>query len=124
LREALGGPELELSEINVRKAYGEKVDSLIAFLRNLLDLEGLPDYGDILERQFAQFMVRNQFNADQTRFLRVVQHTLKQRKQLQTADLYESPFTRFGAEAVERLFSQNQITEMMELVDQLAVVPF
>ena len=119
LRERLGHSELEVNEDNIRKAYTYRVDSLLAFLRNLLGLEGLPDYADILQRQFAAYMAKGGFSGDQVRFLRAVQNTLAQRKHLDRPDLYEDPFTSFGRDAVERLFSDQQIDDMMNFVDRL-----
>jgi type I restriction enzyme, R subunit len=119
LRERLGHSDLELNEDNIRKAYTYRVDSLLAFLRNLLGLKGLPDYADILDRQFAEYMARGGFSGDQVRFLRAVQNTLAQRKHLDKADLYEDPFTTFGHDAVERLFTSEQIDDMMNFVDRL-----
>jgi hypothetical protein len=63
-----------------------------------------------------------------------------QRKKLELADLYcaggasppafvvragasggEEPFTNFGANAVEKLFAQGEITDLMMMVKKLAV---
>jgi type I restriction enzyme R subunit len=52
LQTELGGSDLELSKDNIRKAYGLKVDSLLAFLRQVLELEALPDYKTLVGRQF------------------------------------------------------------------------
>lgn len=123
LRERLGSSDLELTESNIRKAYTYKVDSLLAFLRNLLGLDGLPDYADIVSRQFGQYMAAGKFSSEQLRFLRSVQNTLAQRKHLDKVDLYEDPFTVFGADAVEKLFTDEQITDMMTFVDRLEIEP-
>jgi type I restriction enzyme R subunit len=99
-----GGGDLHPNETNIRAAYrdeGLEVDSLLEFLRYLLDLEGLPAYRDIVTRQFSDYIARQAFNADQIRFLRVVQNVFLQRRRLELADLYEPPLTRFGADAVE-----------------------
>ena len=121
LRERLGESDLELSESNIRKAYTYKVDSLLAFLRNLLGLDGLPDYADIVARQFGQYMANGKFSSEQLRFLRSVQNTLAQRKHLDKIDLYDDPFTVFGADAVERLFTPEQINDVMRFVDRLEI---
>jgi type I restriction enzyme R subunit len=44
LREELGGGEMELTEENIRRAYRMQVTSMLEFLRNLLELEGIPGY--------------------------------------------------------------------------------
>ena len=79
LRQELGGGDLELTEDNVRKAYGLKVGSLLEFLRRLLEIEDIPDYREIVRRQFEGFMGAHPFNADQMRFLRAVQNVFLQR---------------------------------------------
>jgi type I restriction enzyme R subunit len=89
------------------------VDSLLEFLRYLLDLEGLPAYQDIVTRQ--------PFNADQIRFLRVVQNVFLQKRRLELADLYEPPLTRFGADAVERWFTEDRVNELLTFIETLRV---
>jgi len=39
----------------------------------------------------------------------------------ETADLYEPPLDMFGADAVERWFTENEVTEMVEFANRLAV---
>jgi type I restriction enzyme, R subunit len=43
LRDELSGGDVELTESNIRKAYGLKVGSLLAFLRAVLGIDALPD---------------------------------------------------------------------------------
>ena len=121
LHQDLGGPGLEFSEENIRKAYGMKVGSLLEFLRRLLELDGLPDYGDIVQRQFSDYIAAHPFNADQIRFLRAVQNIFIRRRRLERADLYDPPLTAFGQDAVERWFAPEQVAEMLKFADRLAV---
>jgi type I restriction enzyme R subunit len=124
LRRQLSGPDLYLTEGNIRIAYKEQgleVGSLIEFLRYLLGLDGIPDYAALVQRQFARYISGQPFSADQTRFLRAVQNVFLQRRHLALADLYESPLTSFGTDAVERLFSEDQIAEMLAFADGLTV---
>jgi len=119
LRQELGGGDVELSEENIRKAYGIKVGSLLEFLRRLLEIEGIPDYGEIVRRQFKGYITSHQFNGDQIRFLRAVQNVFLQRKRLVLADLYEQPLTSFGQDAVERLFTTKEVDELLTFVGTL-----
>jgi len=122
LRQELGGGDVELSEANIRKAYGLKVGSLLEFLRRLLEIEGIPDYGDIVRRQFEVYIAgRPLFNADQIRFLRAVQNVFLQKRRLELPDLYDPPLTSFGDDAVERWFTQDQVSEMLAFVETLRV---
>jgi hypothetical protein len=45
---------------------------------------------------------------------------LPERRKLQLADLYKDSFTHFGANAVERLFGQSEIMELIGLTKRLA----
>ena len=120
LRLELGSGNVELSTGNIRKAYGWKVSSLLAFLRHLLELDALPDYESIVKRHFEQHILRHQFNADQIRFMRAVQSVFLQKQQLQLADLYEAPLTAFGNNAVDRLFTEQDVAELLDLTKRLA----
>jgi type I restriction enzyme R subunit len=121
LREELGNPPLELNEENIRRAYRMQVNSMLEFLRDLLELDGIPDYEEIVKRQFSQFLAAHPFNGNQVRFLRGVQQVLLQKRRLRLADLYEPPLDSFGADAVERWFRQEQITEILAFTETLAV---
>ena len=122
LRQELGGQDLYLSEDMIRKTYAVKVDSLLAFLRYLLDLGDLPDYEDIVHRQFESYIDQHAFDANQTRFIRAVENVFLQKRMLDLPDLYDPPFTRFGAEAVERWFNEEEIADMLAFINTLTVV--
>jgi type I restriction enzyme R subunit len=121
LRQELGGGELELSEANIRKAYGLRVGSLLEFLRRLLEIEGIPDYADIVHRQFEDYVAGHPFNADQIRFMRAVENVFLNRRRLELADLYDPPLTRFGQDAVERWFSEDEVNDVLGFVETLTV---
>jgi len=120
LRQELGGGNVQLSESNIRKAFNLKVNSLLAFLRELLEIETLPDYQEVVRRNFEEFMQERQFNANQIRFLRAVQNVFLKNRRLEVADLYEEPLDRFGEDAVERWFTEEEVDELIEFTEQLA----
>jgi type I restriction enzyme, R subunit len=120
LRHDLTEGEFELSEDNICKAYGKKVGSLLQFLRELFEFEDLPDYQDVVRRQFQVYINQQPYNADQLRFLRAVENVFLQKRRLQLLDLYESPFTAFGTDAVERLFTPEQVRDILSFTDTLA----
>jgi len=124
LRQQLGGADLHLTEANIRRAWraeGVEVDSLLGFLRYLLDLTGVPDYADIVNRRFSEYLASQPFNADQTRFLRAVQSKFLEKRHLHLADLYDSPLTHFGQDAVNRLFNAQQVQAILDFINTLAV---
>ena len=121
LQTELSTVDLELSPENIRKAYGLKVDSFLAFARQVLELDGLPDYKELVHHQFEAYITAHGFNADQIRFLRAVQSVFLQKRRLEMADLYEPPLTNFGADAVERWFSEEDVCEIVEFTNRLVV---
>jgi type I restriction enzyme R subunit len=124
LRRQLAGDPLELTDINIRRAYGRQVASLLTLLRQVLDLDPavMPDYQDIVERQFDAFIREHDgaYNADQLRFLRAMKAVLARQRKIELTDLYEAPFTAFGQDAVERWFTDDEIDEIMDFASTLA----
>lgn len=124
LRQQLAGEPLELTDVNIRRAYGKQVVSLLALLRQVFDLDPalMPDYQDIVERQFDVFIREheNGYNADQLRFLRAMKAVLARQRKIELSDLYEDPFTAFGQDAVERWFTDDEIEEIMNFATSLA----
>lgn len=120
LEAELGTDEISLDDENMLKAFGVRVGSLVDFLKHVLGLEALPSYEGIVRQAFDAFILEHNYNADQSRFLRVVQSVFLQRRKLELADLYEEPFTNFGENAVEKLFGEGEISELIEMAKGLA----
>jgi type I restriction enzyme R subunit len=122
LRQELGAPGVELNEDNIRKAFAKRVGSLMEFVRDMLELDGIPDYQEIVRRQFDAYMGAHvEYSADQLRFLRAVQNVFLQKRRLTMPDLYSPPLTAFGADAADRWFTREQIEEMLALAEWLTV---
>ncbi len=111
--------ELVLTEDNMLKAFGVRVGSLTDFLKYVLKLEHLPAFTDLVQKAFDAFILEHNYNANQTRFLRTVQTVAMQKRRLEVNDLYEPPFTNFGLNAVEKLFSEKDVEEILELTKRL-----
>lgn len=120
LESELGTDEINLTEDNMLKAFGVRAGNLVEFLKHILKLEALPTYEQLVRKAFDAFILEHQYNADQTKFLRTVQSVFMQNNKLESADLYDEPFTNFGLNAVEKLFSDGDINELIELVRTLA----
>ena len=119
LREVLSANDVLLTTDNIRKAYGLKLNSFLGFLRHVLSLDNLPDYSTVIQKCFDDHIQQHTYNADQLRFLRVMQAVLVKKRHLVLADLYEGDFTAFGDDAVERMFTPPQISELMAFTQQL-----
>jgi type I restriction enzyme, R subunit len=71
--------------------------------RQLLEFEALPDYKNIVERNFEIFIAQHHYNANLMLFLRAMQNVFLQKRRTETADLYEEPFDRFGEDKGKEL---------------------
>ncbi len=120
LRQELGSGDAEVNETLIRKAYGLKVGSLLAFLRAVLGLDVLPDYDEVVQRQFEAFIQQHSYNANQINFMRAVENVFLQKRHLQRADLYDEPLSRFGDDAVDRWFTPKEVDEVLEFAGKLA----
>jgi type I restriction enzyme, R subunit len=69
----------------------------------------------------ASGILRKKGSTDQIRFLRAVQSVLLQKRHLETADLYEPPLDLFGADAVDRWFTEKEVDEVVAFANRMAV---
>jgi type I restriction enzyme, R subunit len=117
----LGEGDLEVTPENLKKVFAHTADSFLGLVRQVLDMQYLPDYKDLVARQFETYVTQHNYNADQIRFLRAVQSVFLQKRHLETADLYEPPLDMFGADAVERWFTEKEVDEIVAFTNQLSI---
>lgn len=89
---------------------------------------GVKDYclyrenrGVLNAQQFQTYIIQHNYNADQIRFLHRAQNVFLQKRYLETADLYEPPLDTFGADAVERWFTEKEVDEIVKFAKKLQV---
>jgi type I restriction enzyme R subunit len=121
LTKEFGEGDLEVTPENLEKVFTHTADSFPGLVRHVLDKQYLPDYKDLVARQFEDYVIRHNYNADQIRFLRAVQSVFLQKRHLETADLYEPPLDMFGADAVERWFTEKEVEEVVNFATRLAI---
>lgn len=121
LTKELGEGDLEVTPENLKKIYFNNVESFLRLVRQVLDMEFLPDYKDVVQRQFEEYITKHQYNAVQIRFLRAVQSVFLQKRHLDAADLYEPPLTSFGADAVERWFTEEEVKDIVAFANRLVI---
>jgi len=122
LTKELGEGDLEVTPENLKKVFAHTADSFLGLVRQVLDMAYLPDYKDVVARQFETYVTQHKYNADQIRFLRAVQSVFLQKRHLEVADLYDAPsLSGFGQDAVDQWFTENEVTEMVEFANRLAV---
>jgi type I restriction enzyme R subunit len=122
LTRELGEGDLEVTPESLKKVFAHTADSFLSLVRQVLDMQYLPDYKDLVARQFETYVIQHNYNADQIRFLRAVQSVFLQKRHLETADLYDAPaIIGFGQDAVERWFTEKEVEEVVEFANKLAV---
>jgi len=121
LTKELGEGDLGVTPENLKKVFARTADSFLGLVRQVLDMAYLPDYKDVVARQFESYITQHNYNADQIRFLRAAQSVFLQKRHLETADLYEPPLDMFGADAVERWFTEKEVTEIVEFASTLII---
>ncbi|MBL8080248.1 MAG: DEAD/DEAH box helicase family protein [Anaerolineales bacterium] len=122
LTKELGEGDLEVTPENLKKVFAHTADSFLGLVRQVLDMAYLPDYKDVVARQFETYVTQHNYNADQIRFLRAVQSVFLQKRHLETADLYDAPaLVGFGQDAVERWFTEKEVEEVVEFANRMAI---
>jgi type I restriction enzyme R subunit len=122
LTKELGEGDLEVTPENLKKVFAHTADSFLGLVRQVLDMQYLPDYKDLVARQFETYVTQHNYNADQIRFLRAVQSVFLQKRHLETADLYDAPaLVGFGQDAVERWFTESEVKEVVDFANRMAV---
>jgi len=121
LRKTLSAADVQLTKDNIRKAYGFRVNSFLGFIRQLLELESLPNYETIVARKFNEFGAEHNYNENQLKFLRALQSEFLRKDKLEEVDLYHSnSIEGFGTNAVDRWFSKNEKAKILEFTRKIA----
>ncbi|GAB4457164.1 MAG: DEAD/DEAH box helicase family protein [Anaerolineales bacterium] len=122
LTRELAQSDLELTPDMLKKVFAHSADSFLGLVRQALEMDSLPDYRELVTRQFERYITARRYNADQIRFLRAVQSVFLQKRRLETADLYDAPaLVGFGQDAVERWFTESEIDEIIAFANRLEV---
>jgi len=125
LEDTLNSPQLYITEENLRKTYNQPYGTFIQFLKFILGKYKFPNPEDLVNESFNTYVVeRNNTNAlssEQIRFLRTVKNVFAQKKHIEYADLFEPPFTQFGVDAATRLFSEEELQEIIGIFNSIKI---
>jgi type I restriction enzyme R subunit len=84
------------------------------FVRSLVGMER-----DAAKRAFDNFLAAHTFSADQIEFLNIIIDHLTDRGAMDPRLLYESPFTDLDPMGVAGLFTSQEVTELIGILDQV-----
>jgi len=101
------------SAAEVAKACDES-DGLGLFVRSLVGL----DRGAAVEA-FAAFQTGKAFTANQLQFLSTIIDHLTQSGSVESARLYEAPYTKFSAKGVDGVFKGAEVVELIRVLDEI-----
>ncbi len=108
--------------VSINKVFLQTARSFLNLLCKVTDVQYLPDYKDVVARQFETYVAQHNYNADQIRFLRAVQSVFLQKRHLETADLYDAPaIVGFGQDAVERWFTEKEVEDIVVFTKHLEI---
>lgn len=114
LEHALVSVREDFSTDTFRSIFRRPQGTFVQFIRHILGLYNFPSFEQEVAQAFDAFIKeRSEYTSDQIRFLRTIKTVMAQRGKLDLKDLYEPPFTTFGSGAVTRLFSEEDIEDIL-----------
>ncbi len=100
--------------------YIQKRQDFVLFLRDILDLRDLPDPQDMIKHEFERLIVENnkEYNAEQIRFLRLLEKFFAYNKHLTAKDLTTHPLS--DENPLDK-FSTEQLREIVQKVEKIKI---
>ncbi len=124
LENTLNSPELYITEDKLREAYNQPFGTLVQFIKSIFGKYKFKSQEDEIAESFDAFIIAHNYNTDQTRFLRVIKNVflakIRRHELLEIDDFYEGPVEAFGTGAVERLFSKDDLDEVIKFFNERA----
>ncbi|MBN1384755.1 MAG: DEAD/DEAH box helicase family protein [Elusimicrobia bacterium] len=123
LENTLNSPELYITEDNLRKVFVRPYGTFVQFIKNILGLYKFPDPEELINESFNTYVVernnRQELTTEQIRFLRTVKNVFAKKKHIEYDDLFEPPFTQFGIDAATRLFSKEELNDIITVFNTI-----
>lgn len=123
----LNSPELYITEDKLREAYNQPFGTLVQFIKSVFGKYKFKSQQDEIAESFDAFIIAHNYNTDQTRFLRVIKSVflakVRRHELLEIDDFYEGPVEALGADAADRLFSKDDLDEVIKFFNERVVQP-
>ncbi len=118
LENTLNGPDLYITEDKLREAYNQPFGTFVQFIKSIFGKYKFKNQEDEIAESFDAFIIAHNYNPDQTRFLRVIKNVfiakVRRHELLVIDDFYEGPVEAFGMDAASRLFTKDDLNEVLE----------
>jgi type I restriction enzyme R subunit len=120
LAEVLNGPDLFVTEEQLRQAYDQPKATLADFLRHILKVSELPSRESMISESFdAWVRLHPRLTATQLMFVRTLRKAVMQQAKISSLEaLREPPFSSIGDP--EALFGKSELEELLELTQAAA----
>ncbi len=121
LEDTLNSPELFITEDTLQKVYKQHKGTLVQFIKKILGLYEFPKPEDKIKDAFQTYIIdfNKDYNADQLNFLRTIQSVFISKKHIEFNDLFEPPFTNFGADAPVPMFEPEELVNIIRMCNDL-----
>jgi type I restriction enzyme R subunit len=120
LAEVLNGPDLFVTEDQLRQAYDQPKASLADFLRHILKVSELPSRESMISETFDAWVRQHPLlTATQLMFVRTLRKAVMQKAKISSLEaLREPPFSSIGDP--EALFGKSELEELLKLTQAAA----
>lgn len=110
-----------ITEDLLRQVYKNQKAHLIQFIRHILGLEVLKSFPDEVSAVFDQFIrSHTTLTSRQLEFLNLLKNFIVEREKVEKKDLISAPFTVIHPQGIRGVFSPAEISEILQLTEQLA----
>jgi type I restriction enzyme R subunit len=120
LSEVLNGPDLFVTEEQLRKAYDQPKATLADFLKHILKVSALPSRESTISEAFDAWVRQHpDLTATQLMFVRTLRKAVMQKAEISSLEaLREPPFSSIGDP--EALFGKSELEELLKLTQAAA----
>lgn len=119
LAELLRAEEPWVTEESLRKVYDNRGARFLSFIRHILELEDLPTFSGRVADEFDRFIAEHtDYSATQLRLLQTLRTFVLQSGRVERRHLVEPPFTQLHPKGIRGVFTEHQISEILELAER------
>ena len=109
-----------VTEDLLQRIYDNRAAGFLDFMRHVLGLEVVESWSTTVSREFDDFIAEhNTYSSLQIRFLQTLRTFILQTRRLEKRHLVESPFTQIHPKGIRGVFSEAEITEILQFGESL-----
>ncbi|MBN1971768.1 MAG: DEAD/DEAH box helicase family protein [Candidatus Delongbacteria bacterium] len=111
-----------VTEYILREIYDNQSAKFVQFIKHILGIEEVATFAETVSIAFDDFLRNhNNYGEKQIQFLLTLKTFVLQRGIVKKRDLIEAPFTQLHPEGIRGVFKPQEINEILELTQKIAV---